>query len=289
MPKLRGRRVESPSSINIYKQCPRRYYYQYVEKLQTSTSIHLIRGSLAHSVLEDFFDVEIHDPETQSFRFLLLRLLSLFKKYWAKNKADLEALGLAEGDLQFYFDETTSMLQNWFTRFKNRVSKRMEVMNIDLKQAFLDLKPIREEEYASEEFMVRGFVDIIYELDGKTFVMDYKTSKNDHISDAYRLQLAIYALLYEEKTGRRPDFVGIDFLKSIEKMLPVDEELIQHAKFELEQIHSSTTSDDICDYPQNPSPLCKWKSGQCDFYEVCFGGMSIPEFHKKYPKRAWKK
>lgn len=286
---LKGRRVESPSSINTYKQCPRKYYYQYIEKLQTATSIHLIRGNIVHSVLEDFFDADLKEPETQSFRFLLLRLLSLFKKHWSKKKADLEELGLSEGDLQFYFDETTGMLQNWFTRFKSRVTKRMEVMNVSLEQAYNDLKPLREEEYASEEFMVRGFIDIIYELDGKTFVMDYKTSKTDHVSDAYRLQLAIYALLYEEKTGKRPDFVGIDFLKSVEKMLPVDEELIQHAKFELEQIHGSTGSDDIDDYPLNPTPLCKWKTGQCDFYELCFENMSVEDFHKKYPKRAWKK
>ena len=129
--------------------------------------------------------------------------------------------------------------------------------------------------------MVRGFVDLIHEIDGKTIVLDYKTSKKDDMTEPYRLQLAIYAMLYEEKHGKKPDYVGIDFLKSIEKLLPVDDELVQHAKFELEQIHASTVSNEMADYQQRPSPLCKWRSGQCDFYDTCFGNVSIEEFKKR--------
>jgi len=52
------------------------------------------------------------------------------------------------------------------------------------------------------------------------------------------------------------------------------------ARFEVEQIHASTASDDIRDYPMRPSPLCKWRTGQCDFYDICFGGLSVDEFRK---------
>lgn len=285
---LQGRRVESPSSINIYKQCPRKYYYQYVERLPTGTSIHLIRGSLVHSVLEDFFDADMDTEQFQNFRFLHLRLLSLFKKYWTQNKESLTGLNMSDDELQFYFDESVAMIQNWFNRYKTRMQKRIEETNCTFLDAFNYLKPIREEEYASEEFMVKGYIDIIYELDDKVYVIDYKTSKKDHISDAYKLQLAIYALLYEEKHGKRPDYVGIDFLKSIEKMLPVDDDLITHAKFELEQIHASTTSNDMEDYQKHVTPLCKWRTGQCDFYEVCFEGMSMEEHRVKYKRKKKK-
>ncbi len=279
MTKLKGRRVESPSSINTYKQCPRKYFYQYIEKLPGSTSIHLIRGSVVHSVLEDFYDIEI--DETTNFRHLHMRALSLFTKYWKKNKVKLDGLGLTQDELQFFFDESVMMIQNWFNRFKNKMNARMEEERETFAQAFVKLTPIREEEYRSEAFMVRGFVDLIHEIDGKTIVLDYKTSKKDDMTEPYRLQLAIYAMLYEEKHGKKPDYVGIDFLKSIEKLLPVDDELVQHAKFELEQIHASTVSNEMADYQQRPSPLCKWRSGQCDFYDTCFGNVSIEEFKKR--------
>ena len=279
---IKGRRVESPSSINTYKQCPRKYYYQYIERLPTGTSIHLIRGGLVHKVLEDFYDIELDDPQTRNFRFLHLRALSLLRKYWRQEEG-FATLGMSDEQLQVFYDESVVMVQNWFDRLKRKMEARMQ-QGEPFEAAFRSLTPKREEEYRSEEFMVRGYIDVIHEVDGNVIVMDYKTSKRDHISDEYRLQLAIYAMLYEERHGRRPDYVGIDFLKSVEKVLEVDDDLVKHAQFEIEQIHASTESDEVGDYPQRPSPLCKWRTGQCDFYDVCFGGVSSDEFRKRKGK-----
>ncbi len=280
----KGRRIESPSSINLFKQCPRKYYYQYIEKLPTSTSIHLVRGNVVHSVLEDFFDIDLNDARVQNFRSLHMRLFSLFTRYWKKKEKELNELGLTEDELTAYFDESVMMLQNWFDRFKRKMEAKIKEGR-SFVEAFNDLTPIREKRYESKDFRVMGFIDAIHKLDGKVVVVDYKTSKNDHVTDAYKLQLAIYALMYEEKHGVKPDFVGIDFIKGSERMLPVDDELIKHAKFEIEQIHASTESDNIEDYPMNPTPLCKWRTGQCDFYDICFGGMSMEEFRKKNAKK----
>ena len=54
-----AKRVESPSSINTFKHCHRKYYYQYIEKLPTLPNIHQIRGNIAHSTLENFYDIDI--------------------------------------------------------------------------------------------------------------------------------------------------------------------------------------------------------------------------------------
>ncbi|MBD3208798.1 PD-(D/E)XK nuclease family protein [Candidatus Woesearchaeota archaeon] len=280
---LHGRRFESPSSINTYKQCPRKYYYRYIEQLPTSTSIHLIRGSVVHKVLEDFFDAELSENGDQ-FKLLHLRLLSLFQRYWEKHKSSLDALSLSVQELQVFFDESVLMLQNWFNRFRKRMEVRME-QGESFSDTFQQLTPRREEEFRSEEFMVRGFVDAIHEVDGRVKLMDYKTSKNGYISDEYKLQLAIYALLFEEKHGHKPHFVGIDFLKSVEQLLEVDDDLVKHAKFEVEQIHASTESDHIDDYPQRPGPLCKWRTGQCDYYDVCFNGMTLDEHREKFGRK----
>ncbi|MBU1112053.1 MAG: hypothetical protein KJ896_04705, partial [Nanoarchaeota archaeon] len=84
------------------------------------------------------------------------------------------------------------------------------------------------------------------------------------------LQLAIYGLLYEEKHGKLPDKVGIFFLRDQKKMLPVVPDMIQRAKAEIEMIHAHTSmTEEINDYPKKITPLCKWSTGQCDFYEVC--------------------
>ncbi|MCF7799349.1 PD-(D/E)XK nuclease family protein, partial [Candidatus Woesearchaeota archaeon] len=147
-------------------------------------------------------------------------------------------------------------------------------------EAFKKLTPQREKEYLSWDFYVKGFIDAVETADGNIRLMDYKTSKRAKLSDEYKLQLAIYALLYELEHKEKPHEVGIYFLKfkgvDAEQVLPVDEELIKHAKFKIEQIHMSTTTDNIADFPQNRSPLCKWSSGQCDFYDYCYNGKEIP-------------
>ena len=65
------------------------------------------------------------------------------------------------------------------------------------------LKPKTEVFFISEKHNVRGYIDAIHEDEnGEVIIIDYKTSKRDHLSDEYKLQLAIYALMVGEKQGR---------------------------------------------------------------------------------------
>jgi len=91
------------------------------------------------------------------------------------------------------------------------------------------------------------------------------------LNENYKLQLGIYALLYQYKHKKTPDKAGIYFLRYKPRYISVDKELLNQAQFEIEQIHLNTQSTDIHDYPKNESGLCKFNGGQCDFYEFCFG------------------
>ena len=53
---MKEKKVQSPSSIKTYKQCPRKYYYSYILGLEQPPNVHTVRGNIAHSVLEHFFD-----------------------------------------------------------------------------------------------------------------------------------------------------------------------------------------------------------------------------------------
>lgn len=263
-------RVQSPSSINTYKQCPRKYYYQYIEKLPTKPSIHLVRGVVAHSVLEEFFDKDIADINEENYEQKIKNFLQEFLvDSWLKNKTKFDELGLTKEQLNFYFDETMMMVLN----FADHMMKRLKPMiddGMSFREAFRKITPIAEAEFKSDKYKVRGYIDAIEEREDGVYIMDYKTSKKDHMSDAYRLQLAIYTLMYYEKHGKLPKKVGIFFLKHSERFLDATEELLKEAEFEIEQIHAATETDDKIDYPMKPSPLCKWSTGQCDFYEKCF-------------------
>ena len=91
-----AKRVQSPSSINLFKQCPRKYFYQYVRELKTLTNIHQVRGNIAHTVLEKFFDVNTEEYNLDNFKQKLTTELqeSLFRE-WAAAKPRLKKLDLS--------------------------------------------------------------------------------------------------------------------------------------------------------------------------------------------------
>lgn len=258
------RRIESPSSINTYKQCPRKYYYAYIRKLETVESIHTVRGKIVHSTLEEFFKVDITKISKGSYEFELKAILfDLFRNNWIKKKKELMNLTLDMEQIGFYFEETKVMLGNWIDNFINKLDKN------DLINSFLKLKPITEEYIVNEEKGVRGIIDAIHDNNGEIRILDYKTSKCDDLTEEYRLQLAVYAMLYYEQYGKMPGKVGIDFLKFGEKFIDVDEELIEFARKEIEIMHFNAQSDKIEDYEKRENNLCRWNGGSCDFYDVC--------------------
>lgn len=268
--KISFARIQSPSSINTYKQCPRKYYYNYIEKLPSRPSIHLTRGKVVHSVLEHFFKIDVSKLPEENFMFVLKVFINdMLEQYWRKAGKEFNALPLTSPQLDFYHAETKDMVNNWYSNFLRKLA--VEMKQYPLVQSFQRLSPRAEVEYKSEQYGIRGFIDAIHEKDEQIILMDYKTSKSPKISSDYRLQLALYALMYHETHDRLPDKVGIDFLKFGEQLLDVDEELLSHAKFESELIHINTASVKKEDYPMKPGPLCKFSTGQCDYYTHCFG------------------
>lgn len=267
------RRVQSPSSINLYKQCPRRYYYQYIMKLPTLPSIHLVRGRIAHTVLEKFFEIypsELVPDDLSTHNKIQVKLLKLLESEWEGSREEFDSLDMSDDEILRYKEDTRLMM----LRFADYIYGRLEKEPGSLEDAFISIVPTTEERYFSKKHYVQGFIDVIEEKDGFVQLVDYKTSNKGDITPQYRLQLAIYAVLYQEKHGRPPDEVGIYFLKhdpNEPKMLSVDEDLMKEALFEIEQVHMSTESENIADYPKKPGPLCKYRTGQCDFYEKCFG------------------
>lgn len=261
-------RIQSPSSINTYRQCPRKYFYQYILKLATKPNIHLVRGKVVHSVLEDFFKVSIANIHPENYEFELKTLLfDMFRQEWEKSGSELVRIGIGIHDRIFYYNETKKMFENWFSGFSKKLKGLMETKT--LIEAFNYLTPRREERYFSEAHQVQGYIDAIHEWADGVHILDYKTSSKDEISSEYKLQLGIYALLYHEKHGVKPKKVGINFLKFGEKFLEVDDLLIADAKKACVEIHEKTQTDEKTDYPRQEGPLCKWSTGQCDFYEQC--------------------
>jgi ATP-dependent exoDNAse (exonuclease V) beta subunit len=264
-------RIESPSSINTFKQCPRKYYYTYVEKLPRTSSIHQVRGNIAHSTLEYFYDIDLSEYTTENFEKKFHQTIQqLLFNQWREYQEQLDNLHLSNDQLRFYFEETMMMVTNWVNHYIKEFTEELKNNPRELELIFHKLAPIREKEYKSDMHRVRGFIDAIAHKDGEVHIIDYKTNKTPQIKDAIKLQLAIYCLMYKEKHGKMPDKVGVFFLRNSLQLLKTKPKMITKAKEEIELIHAHTgITEQITDYKKNITPLCKWRTGQCDFYTVC--------------------
>lgn len=259
--------IHSPSSISAYKQCPRKYYYVYILGLEKKPTIHQVIGRMIHSVLDDFFNVDIVELEDYRER-LQKHILILLNIHWDFKGKDIEGFNLSEAEKKYYFNESTMMLTNWLEHFLKKIENEMS-KGFSFKDSFKRLTPQREQQFLSEKYGVQGYIDAIENFDGKIRLMDYKTSNNYMIDEVQRLQLAIYALLYKEKYDLLPHKVGVYFLRHTEQEMYVDQELLNQAISEIQKIHINTVSKDVKDYPKKESALCKWTTGKCDFYDTC--------------------
>ncbi len=263
---MQEKKVQSPSSIKTYKQCPRRYYYSYILQIPAPPNIHQVRGNIAHSVLEHFFDIDTSAISMENheahLKFIMQELLL---KEWKNYKQQIDTLEVSQDKQIHYFEETLMMLFNWLELFCKKISNKEGTFQ----ERFKQLTPIRELMFVSEKYHTRGVIDAIENNgDGTVRLMDYKTSSSENLNE-HLLQLGIYSLLYFDKHGQMPKQVGVYFLKGQESLVDVDQALLEMAKKEIEHIHAVTQTRDVNHYPKSPGPLCKWSTGQCPYYDIC--------------------
>lgn len=255
----------SPTSINTFFRCPRKYFYNYIAKLKTKPSIHLVKGSIVHKILEDFFREYTSDMKG--------RMDALLEKNWEKNEKQLGMLNLTEAEL-----ETARLdILNIITEYYITVSRKMKAL-IDIgkaendRHAYFLIKPKLKEMYIkNEEIHCVGYIDrVSKDWDGLITLGDYKTSSKFGMGlpAEYRRQLAIYSLLYYLKENELPDFVAVDFLRYGEEyLLEVTPSLLQYARTVVTDTYAKTRSTELKDYPKIEGNLCRW----CDYIDICSG------------------
>ncbi len=228
------------SKMNTWLQCPRKFRYQYIDKIGTfESSIALDRGKFIHTLFE--FEGNLEQ---------------------VKNSGDYKKVlksGLMSKDnyrecIQIYKDFKKSKLSLW-------IDSKIQMFN-ELPIAmdkFLDTK-----DYNSPDVIFRGYVDKVIR-DGDTLILiDYKTGK--YKEDMLWDQLLYYGLTL---------FSQMPFDKII--LMNV---FVEHIKFNKTILHRSdikkyqkallTNIKDIesdTSFDKNETQLCNF----CQFQKTCFG------------------
>ncbi|MFC1488948.1 RecB family exonuclease [Thermodesulfobacteriota bacterium] len=237
------KKYQSPTSINTYRRCPHKYYLRYIKKLKGKPSIYLVRGIAVHEALAKFYDQNISD--VHDIERLKVTLQTLFHDAWSKQAYIINQLELSQAELAEFYNDSILMLMQWLNRYLNKASHTI-------------VNPKTELKLFSKQHKLMGIIDAVYEHKGNIALIDYKTSKKDTVTDDIKIQMGIYALLYQENFGKKPAMVGVDFLKTgTKKFIRVNDSMIDSAKKICREIQIKTSSENIADYPCTCGGWCK--------------------------------
>jgi len=113
--------------------------------------------------------------------------------------------------------------------------------------------------------VVTGRIDLVRRIDtGETTIVDLKSSERAQAEDVTETQLHIYALGYQELTGRRPDYVEIYELDERKrKPRSVDDDFIADVKNKVREAADALRKGELLPAPA-PS-----KCASCDYRGMC--------------------
>jgi len=184
--------------IDDYLTCPYKYKIIHIFRMPIREQPNIIYGLAMHKVVAEFFKARQENRQVS-----LAELENIFKSLWKPvgfitrehEQRRFEA-GLAS--VKRFFDEES----------KNNIVPEFIEKDFEFK---LD-----------SWILVRGRWDRIDNINGKTTIIDYKTSEVKDMEKARKKlnsediskQLTLYALAYQKAFGRAPDEVAVYFLES---------------------------------------------------------------------------
>lgn len=253
----------SPSRAADFKQCPLKYRYRTIDRLDETPSPAAARGTLVHAVLEALFDLpaEQRTPDAA---------VGLLPGRWAALVEERPELGEmlradpARDDAS-WLEEAGRLVRRWF----------------DLEDP-TRLEPAERElrvETEVDGLTMRGVVD---RLDvaptGQVRVVDYKTgrSPSERFEGQALFQMKFYAFVLWQSTGRVPDLLQLVYLADgqVVRYQPDERDLTALARNVRAIWSAIERAVATGDFRPRTSRLCGW----CDFKPLCpaWGGTPPP-------------
>lgn len=244
----------SASAIKTYKQCPRKYYFTYIEKLPKKTWPHTELGNFVHKSLE-LFHINIKDKPLAPSEWPNA-LQDCCKQAIKAHALTPEQKINAKGMLKTYLS--------------NLVESGLPNVLSNEKKFEISLK---------DNIIIRGFIDRVDRDSDKDFhIVDYKTGKSKYL-DAF--QLLVYALaIFNEYPNLDRIKCSYIVLSEGSKVIPYNftktdvERVVNDIVQTGEQIRTDKT------WETRPQMLCAY----CDFEAACPATQQTKDMWGSYSK-----
>ena len=263
--------VYSFSQIWVYQQCPKKYQYQYVDKLEKEfkSSPDLILWTSVHGALERLYQqVNIFKIPNKK------EVLNKFHEIWNDeiNKAWDELLYKWDQREEDYIRRWEHYINDYYDKYSP--FDWIKVIGTEVKMYFsLDIENLEKND----------FYWVIDRLDKEwdTYVInDYKTNKNLPPEDKqdYREQLTLYALWVKEKYGKylknikaKLHFLHFDELDEWEVTDEVLNNVVEKYKKLTDEIdkakakYAESFNSDKTAFPTKANNFCRF----CEYQNLC--------------------
>lgn len=232
------------SRVDLYRTCPRRFRYAYVDRMPGVPSPDLSWGASVHAALEAWWDRKLPEPPP----------LEVLWQGLYDGWDDRGFEGMSRDEKLKWYRHAQEVLRRHHARHAAGY-----VPAVACEQWF--------EIDVGEGVEVVGSIDHVARTPGGGLgVVDWKTNRRAKPRARVRgsLQLAIYALACRELWGQEPEWVALEFVvPGIRVTVPREEIDIDAALAAVHDVASRIRA--ARDFPPRPSRLCPW----CDYRDLC--------------------
>lgn len=225
----------SKSKLNTMRQCPLKFKFSYIDLLpQPEAHIDLKKGSILHEAFDKFYE----NLESNYFFEIVQK--------------ELEKQNVPEGFVEKYGNHIMN-----FVMFNNLQKRKYG-------DAFIPYQRETHYEYAN----IHGIIDRIDCINGKYYLIDYKTSTGNDI-EGYEDELIFYAYLFQQNTGKKIDGIGIFFTGN--QIQPIIKDINQeYIQITMDAIFKEIEMyEKLMETPEGLKPkksfACKW----CPYKKEC--------------------
>jgi hypothetical protein len=171
----------SYNQIRLYQSCPKKYYYTYIEEIQTPINDKIFLGIIFHAALEYYFQKKINGIIINNIE-LMDQFNTLFEHesrtreiIWSESQGDTKSRGI-------------SFIRYFIKEMAGKIEPIMVEKELD----------INIPEYG---IRLKGVIDLV---ESNFSITDFKTTTSKWSKDKFRqsyLQLVIYKYLFEQSFG----------------------------------------------------------------------------------------
>lgn len=238
--------ILSISRVKTYQQCPRKYYYNYIEKLPKLSWDHFNLGTFVHGVLE-FFHENLRDNNSlKDVNINKIMKQSFQKQYFKMKNGNI----ILKKEMLL---EAKDMLMSYMNNIINKgIDARILILENEFKIPL------------NEKYLIKGIIDRLdQESNGTLHIKDYKTNKNSKYMEPS--QLITYGLYILDKYPNIKKYKGSYIMMRFNKCISYEFKIrdIEKEKNKLIKYADSIANEQR--WKACHSNLCGW----CDFKNVC--------------------